>query len=110
MRIAAFAVLMLVLTACAPGVYGVEWNTPSERAPRERVIERVIEVEVPVVVEVPVPAPPPEPGPPVIIPRPPVPLPPITPPACDVKSMPAKSPWLYRVKCPGEPARLVPRP
>jgi len=103
------AAAVVLLGACAPGAYVIEWNAPMERA--ERVVERVVEVEVPVVVEVPVPVPVPEP--PVVIPRPPLPRPPFVPPVpaeCDVRSMPERSPWLEKIKCPGEPARLVPRP
>jgi hypothetical protein len=95
-------------------VYVLEWNPPRASSATERVIEveRIVEVEVPVIVEVPVPVPTPEP-PIITIPRPPVPpVPwePVEPPACDVKPMPERSPWLEKIKCDGSPAQLVPRP
>lgn len=115
MKLILLLVLVVVLSACAPGVYVLEWNTPSERAPRERtIVERVIEREIER--EVPVD----HPTPPVTIPRDPVPLPPVTPPSPPpvgpperegrIKDMPPQSPWQQLIKRPGEPARLTPRP
>jgi hypothetical protein len=105
MRLVGIVLVALLLGACAPGVYVLEWNPPRAYS---GVVERI--VEVPVYVEVPVgetpitnpvlpPAPPVDP--PVLPPAPP------EPPTCTTQDMPPKSPFSHKVKCPGEPAVLV---
>ena len=122
------ATLVLLLSACDPGI---SWNT--ENLDRNPFGVALGEAPGPTVPE-PVPSVPApgddsgtDPGtPPISHPTDPSPQPPIlTPPVtplppvvtdpdpyanCRVKDMPPRSRFLLLIKCPGEPARLVPRP